>query len=128
MFDWICALTVDCLTCQNNKSKPKPRNGVPLEEWHNKTVPIRTVHIDHQGPLHTTKANNVHCLLKIDTFSHFLMVYPVRNTTALATITVVEKRILSFGIPHSIIHDRGTTFINTEFINCTKELGITLYS
>ena len=33
MFDWICALTADCLTCQNNKPKPKHRNEVPLEEW-----------------------------------------------------------------------------------------------
>ena len=54
------------------------------------------------------------------------MVYPVRMTTALATITAVEKWILSFGIPQSIIHDRGTAFMNTEFINSTKELGITL--
>ena len=53
------------------------------------------------------------------------MVYPVRNTTALATITAVEKWIL-FGIPQSVIHNRGTAFINTEFINWTKQLGITL--
>ena len=32
MFDWICALTADCLTCQNNKAKPKQRNEVLLEE------------------------------------------------------------------------------------------------
>ena len=54
------------------------------------------------------------------------MVYPVRNTTGLATITAVEKWIFSFGIPQSIIHDRGTAFTNTDFINWTEELGITL--
>ena len=48
MFDWICALTADCLTCQNNKPKPKHRNEVPLEEWQNETVPFRTIHIDHK--------------------------------------------------------------------------------
>ena len=32
MFDWICALTADCLACQNNKPKPKQLNEVPLEE------------------------------------------------------------------------------------------------
>ena len=126
MFHWICALTADCLTCQNNKPKPKHRNEVPLEEWQNETVPFRTIHIDHKGPIHPTSAGNVHCLLIVDAFSRFLMVYPVRNTTALATITAVERWILSFGIPKSIIHDRGTAFINTEFINWTKELGITL--
>ena len=49
MFDWIRALTADCLTCQNNKPKPKQRNEVPLEEWKNETVPFRTI---HKAPLH----------------------------------------------------------------------------
>ena len=62
MFDWICALTADYLTCQNNKPKPKHRNEVPLEEWQNETVPFRTKHIDHKGPIHPTSAGNVHCL------------------------------------------------------------------
>ena len=31
MFDWICALTADCLACQNYKPKPKHLNEVPLE-------------------------------------------------------------------------------------------------
>ena len=69
MFDWICALTDVCLTCQNNKPKPKHRNEVPLEEWQNETVPLRTVHIDQKGPLHSTSARNVHCLLIIDASS-----------------------------------------------------------
>ena len=38
----------------------------------------------------------------------------------------MKNRFFSFGIPQSIIHDRGTAFSNTEFINWTKELGITL--
>ena len=54
------------------------------------------------------------------------MVYPVGNTTALATIAAVEKWIFSFGMPQSTIHDRGTAFINTDFINWTKDFGITL--
>ena len=107
-------------------AKKKHRNEVPLGEWQNETVPFRSEHIDHKGPLHPTSANNVHCLLLIDAFSQFLIVYPLRNTTALATITAVERWIPSLGIPQSIIHDRGTAFIITEFINWTKELGITL--
>ena len=54
------------------------------------------------------------------------MVYPVTNTGAQATIAAVEKWILHFGIPQSIIHNRGTAFFNTDFVNWTKELGITL--
>ena len=54
------------------------------------------------------------------------MVYPVTSTGAQATISAVEKWIHSFGIPQSIVLDRGTAFINTEFINWTKEMGIIL--
>ena len=106
MFDWICALTADCLSCQNNKPKAKHRNEVPLEEWLNETVPFRTIHIDHKVPIHPTSASNVHCLLIVDAISRFLMVYPVRNTTALATITAVEKWIFFFWIP-TINHQRS---------------------
>ena len=54
------------------------------------------------------------------------MVYPVTNTGALATISAVEKRLHSIGILQSIVHDRGTAFINIEFMNWSKELGINL--
>ena len=54
------------------------------------------------------------------------MVYPVTNTGAQATVAAVEKWILRFRSPQSIIHDSGTAFLNTDFVNWTKELGITL--
>ena len=91
MFDWICALTADCLICQNNKPQPKHKNEVPLEEWQNDTIPFRTVHIDHKRPLHPPSNRNYHSLLVIDAFSRFLMVYPVANTNAQIRISAVEK-------------------------------------
>ena len=124
MFDWICALAADCLTCQTNK--PKHRIEIPLEEWQNETIPFCFIHIDHNGHLHTPSNRNLHWLVVVDTFSRFLLLYPVTNTGAQATICAVEKWLHSFGMPQSIVHDRGTAFINTEFKNWTKELRITL--
>ena len=126
MFDWICALTADCLSCQNNKPKPKHRNEVPFEYWQNETLPFRKTYIDYKGPLHAPSYGNLHCLFVIDAFSRFLMVYPITNTDAHATISAIEKWIHSFGIPQFIVHDRGAAFINTELINWTKESVITL--
>ena len=54
------------------------------------------------------------------------MVYPVANSGAPATISAVEKGIHFFVTSQSIVNDRGNSFINTDFINWTKELGITL--
>ena len=82
MFDWNCALRADCITCQNNKPKPKHRNEVPLEEWQNDAIPFPMVQIDHKGPLHPLSNRNLHCLLVIDAFSRFRRVYPVTNTSA----------------------------------------------
>ena len=127
MFHWICALTADCLICQNIKPQPKHRKEVPLEGWQNDTIPFRTIFMDHKGPLHPPSNRNFHCLVVIsDAFSRFFMVYPVPNPSAQITIAVVEKWILSLGIPQSIIQDRGTALIITDFVNWTKEFGITL--
>ena len=115
----------DCLTCQNNKPKPKHSDEIPLEEWQSDTIPFRTIHIDHKGPLHPPSKRNLHCLLIIEAFSRFLMVYPVTNTGAQATISSVDKWIHSFGIPASIVHGRGMVFNNAEFINWTKGLRTT---
>ena len=97
-----------------------------MEERQNETVPFRTIHIDHKRPLHTASNRNLHCLLVIDAFPRFLLVYAVTNTVAPATKGAVEKWIHLFGIPQTIVHNRGIAFIDTEFINWTKDLGITL--
>ena len=68
LFDWICALTADCLACQNNKPKPKHLKEVPLEEWQGVTAPIYALHTDHKGPLHPPSNRNTHFLLIIDSF------------------------------------------------------------
>ena len=117
MFDWIGALTADCLICENNKPKPKHRNEVPLDDWQNKTVPLRTIQIHPKGPLHQSRNRNFHCVSVIDAFSRFLMVYPVTNTRAQSIISPVEKWVQSFGISQTIMPNRGTAFINTDFIN-----------
>ena len=54
------------------------------------------------------------------------MIYLVINTGAQATTSAVDNWIHLFEIPQSIVHNRGAAFIKTDFINWTKELGITL--
>ena len=97
-----------------------------MKQLQNETLPFRTIHTDYKGPLYPPSNRNHHCLFVFDACSRFLMVYPVTITGAQATISAVEKRIHPFRIPQSIVHDRVTDSINTEFINWAKELGITL--
>ena len=74
-----------------------------------------------RAPFHLLSKRNLHCLLVIDAFSRLLMVNPIINTGAQATVSAVEKWIHSFRNPQSIVLDRAPAFINTEFINWTKK-------
>ncbi len=127
MYKWTTALISDCLTCQKNKSKRHDLNEAPLEQWGElETTPFKTIHIDHKGPLKPSSHGKSFCLVVIDAFSRFIAVYPVKSTNAEDTSDTVEKWVTSFGIPQKIVHDRGTAFMNTNFVNWTKEMGITL--
>ena len=100
MFKWVTVPINDCLSCQKNKQKRKDLHEAPLQPWGGlETVPFRTVHIDHKGPLYPRSSNFEHCLVVVDSFSRFIQVYPVKSTSALHTIAAMETWSLIFGIP-----------------------------
>ena len=126
-YKWIVYLIEDCIECQTNKTKRHDLHEAPLEQWGElETTPFKTIHIDHKGPLRPSSNSNTHCLVVVDAFSRFIGAYPVRDTGAQTTINALEKWITSYGIPQKIVHDNGSAFINSDFINWTKEFGITL--
>ena len=98
-----------------------------MEQWGElETTPLKTVHIDHKGPLRLSGNSNTHCPVVLDAFSRFLGARRVRDTGAQTTINALEKWITSYDIPQKIVHDNGSAFINSDFINWAKEFGITL--
>ena len=125
MFDWICALIADCLACENIEPKLEHLNDVSLEECQADTTPFCAIHIDPKGTLHPSSNRINHCLLRVDSFSRFLSVYPASKIGGQATIAAVKNWLLHSGIAKLIIHDTGTAFHNTDFVNWTKEWGFT---
>ena len=98
-----------------------------MEQWGDlETTPFKTIHIDHKGPLRSSSNSNTHCLVVEDAFPKFLGAYPVNDIGAQTTINQLEKWITSYGIPQKIVHDNGSDFLNRDFTNWTKELGLTL--
>ena len=126
MLGWISALTAVCIARQNNKSNLKLFIEVPLDEWQGDLAHFCATHIGHKGSLYPRINQHTPRLVVVGSFSRFLMVYPVTNTGAQATTVAFEKVFLHFGSPQSIIYDRGTAFFNTDFVNWTEEIGITL--
>ena len=127
LYKWVKMLLHDCLDCQKNKPKRKDLNEAPLQQWGQlETTPMKTIHIDHKGPLRPMSNGKNYCLVVVDAFSRYIQVYPCKHADSKETINLLEKYITSFGIPQQIIHDNGSAFISNGFVHWSFELGITL--
>jgi len=84
----------------------------PIEKG---SVPLDTFHVDHLGPLASTKKRYVHVLVVVDAFSKFTWLYAVRSTSAAEIINRLRKQSFVFGNPKRIISDRGSGFTSREF-------------
>lgn len=78
-------------------------------------LPFHTVHIDHLGPLSTTKQKHKHILVIVDGFTKFVKLYPVRSTSSKETINRLTAYFNAYSRPVRIISDRGTAFTSAEF-------------
>lgn len=93
----------------------------PIEKG---SVPLDTFHIDHLGPLPSTKKSYAHILVVIDAFSKFTWLYAVKSTSTVETINRLTKQSFIFGNPRRIISDRGSGFTSKEFEEYCRSEGI----
>ena len=126
LYNRIVYLIEDCIQYQTNKMKRQDLQEASLEQGRElETTLFKTIHIDHKGPFRPSSQSNTHRLVVVHAFSQFLGVYPVRDIAAQTTINALEKWITSYGAPQKIVHDNGSAFINSDFVNWTKDFGIT---
>ena len=116
-----------CLPNQWNKKTWPTRSTIgTMGRIRNDTLQdVKTIHIDHKGPLRPSSNANTPRVVVVDAFSRFPGAYSVRYTGAQTTIDALEKWITLHGIPQKIVHDNGSGFINIDFSNWTNEFGIT---
>ena len=85
-------------------------------------APINTYHIDHLGPLPTTKKSYCRILTVIDAFTKFVWLYATKTTSTSEVIDKLLRQSAVFGNPRRIISDRGTAFRSGEFEKyCNEE-------
>lgn len=84
--------------------------------------PLDTFHIDHLGPLASTKKNYKHIFVVVDAFSKFTWLYTTKSTGTAEVIDHLKKQAIIFGNPRRIISDRGTSFTSSDFQEyCRRE-------
>lgn len=87
-------------------------------------VPFDTFHIDHLGPLASTRKNYRYVFVVIDGFTKFVWLYAMKSTTAAEVIDHLKKQATVFGNPKRIISNRGTAFTSGDFQKYCQDKGI----
>lgn len=78
-------------------------------------LPLDTYHIDHLGPLPSTRKNYKYIFVIIDAFTKFVWIYATKTTNSAEVINKLSRQSVIFGNPRRIVSDRGTAFTSKEF-------------
>lgn len=90
-------------------------------------TPLHTYHIDHVGPIPSTKKAYNHCFVVVDAFSKFIWIYPVKSTKVEEAIHKLTFQQEIFGNPQRIIADKFSSFRYQTFANYCAERNIDLH-
>lgn len=107
-----------------HKSASGKKLGI-LNPIHKNPRSFHTLHIDHLGPLVSSKLGNTQVLVCVDAFTKFCFIYPVLNTKTKYVILKLNELFKIFGAPKRIISDRGRSFTSKSFKDFCSELKIT---
>jgi len=121
--DKIQKVIKNCIPCILAERKQGKQEGF-LNPIAKGEIPLDTYHIDHLGPLPSTKKSYNHIFLVIDSFSKFTWLYSTKTTSTAEVINILRKQSVVFGNPRRIISDRGTAFTSNDFRNYCKEENI----
>jgi hypothetical protein len=80
--------------------------------------------IDTIGPLPPDSKGNEYILTVIDSFSRYVELYALPNTTAMATVPPLIEHIGRYGLPQAIQSDNGTQFANEIIEELCKTMHI----
>jgi len=86
--------------------------------------PFDTYHVDHLGPLQSTRKKYCHLFVVIDAFTKFVWLYPMKSTGTAEIINKLIQQSAVCGNPRRIISDRGTAFTSTDFNTYCKDENI----
>lgn len=111
----IARCVTQCRVCFATKPEQKPPQGF-LGKHPVSTKPWQMISIDLVGPLPKSSKGHCYVLSVSDTFSKFVLFFPLRRVVAPTIVQLLEDHVfLLFGCPQRIICDNGPQFHSKEF-------------
>ena len=112
----------ECVNCK--KAKITRHNKAPVEKFPESTGKFNEIHLDLVGPLPPNKGHK-YLLTMVDRYTRWVEAIPLQDMT---TETVVDAFLLHwiarYGVPRSIVTDRGGQFESHLWDSVMKKLGI----
>ena len=124
MYSDIIDVIKSCSDCARARRNFAARSVLlcPLEV---PTYPFQMIHLDHKNLPRPTAEGHVAILCIVCVFSGHVTLEPVTDLSALTTAKVLLKRVITkFGLPTTIINDKGSAFTAVLFQELTKMLDI----
>ncbi|UYV73195.1 hypothetical protein LAZ67_10002161 [Cordylochernes scorpioides] len=110
----------NCIPCILSNRKHGKQEGM-LHPISKGDTPLDTYHIDHLGPLTSTRKDFNYLLVITDGFTKFTWIYPTRTSEVIQKLECQQQ---IFGNPRRIITDQGTAFTSNDFKEYCKEESI----
>ncbi|UYV69577.1 hypothetical protein LAZ67_6004008, partial [Cordylochernes scorpioides] len=87
--------------------------------------PFEHLALDFIGPLEKTSRGHSSILTIVDLFTKFSILIPTRDQCASTVVkALLESVITIFGVPKTILSDRGSAFISCIFKGICKAMGV----
>lgn len=105
-----------CTQCLENAPEQSKSS---LISWPSTLRPFERVHIDFLGPIQGKMF-----LILVDSFSKWVEVFQMANTTATTTVEKLRECFARFGLPDTIVSDNGPQFTSSDYKIFCKRNGI----
>ena len=113
-----------CEICKQYKPTNQARPGL-MGNPKQINRPFEGICLDLLGPFPRSSNSNTNILVCSDYFSKYVMLFPIRNTTANTIVKIVEKQIfLVHGVPKYIYQDNGPQFISKQYRDLLKKYNV----
>ena len=109
----------NCTKCILNQQNP---SQAPIHPWEFPSTPWQRVHVDHAGPM-----DGVTYLVVVDTYSKWLEVVNVKNTSSEESIRILRNIFATHGLPEILVTDNGCSFgrkMDSYFDDFCRKNGI----
>lgn len=114
-----------CDVCKRTKATNENQRAL-MGGYRDPIQPFRMIALDFVGPFPISKLGNQFLLVIVDLFSKYVVVKPIRKSTARITIDRIKTDwFTKFGVPEILISDNGPQLISKMFTEFLDEYGVT---